>query len=84
MKNRRGPAPARRAAERGTVARKFQTSRRREFLSFKHHREVAALPPATADRPYSLRRRVALRPRPRSKKSFGATSPSVTRAMAIR
>lgn len=35
----------------GSVCRAFKdTSRRREVLSFKHHREVASLPPATADR----------------------------------
>lgn len=33
----------------GYVAGKFETSRRREGLSFKHHREVAALAPAEAD-----------------------------------
>jgi hypothetical protein len=27
----------------------FETSRRHEVLSFNHHREVAALPPAEAD-----------------------------------
>lgn len=31
-----------------SVARKFDTSRRREVLSFKHHAEVAALPEAVA------------------------------------
>jgi len=30
----------------GSVARVFETSRRREVLSFKHHAEVAALPAA--------------------------------------
>jgi hypothetical protein len=29
---------------------KFETSRRREVVPFTHHREVAALPPADADR----------------------------------
>lgn len=33
----------------GTVARSFETSRRRDLVSFTHHREVAALPPAEAD-----------------------------------
>jgi hypothetical protein len=33
----------------GFVARKFETSRRRELVSFKHHREVASLPPPEAD-----------------------------------
>jgi hypothetical protein len=32
-----------------SVCRKFSTSRRREALSFSHHSEVAALPPALAD-----------------------------------
>lgn len=32
------------------VCRAFETSRRREVLSFKHHAEVAALPPLEADR----------------------------------
>lgn len=31
------------------VARSFETSRRREHVSFTHHREVAALPPTEAD-----------------------------------
>src|ERR1035437_5874421 len=31
------------------VCRKFETSRRREDLTFKHHREVAALPPDEAE-----------------------------------
>ena len=33
-----------------TVARAFETSRRRDALSFSHHREVASLSPADADR----------------------------------
>ena len=33
----------------GWVAGKFETSRRREVLSFTHHKEVAALPTAEAD-----------------------------------
>jgi hypothetical protein len=33
----------------GVVAQKFEMSRRRDALTFKHHAEVAALPPATAD-----------------------------------
>jgi N6-adenosine-specific RNA methylase IME4 len=33
-----------------TVCRQFETSRRREVLSFKHHAEVAALPSSEADR----------------------------------
>ncbi len=33
-----------------SVCRAFETSRRREVLSFKHHTEVAALPPTDADR----------------------------------
>jgi hypothetical protein len=37
-------------ADCGTVARRFGTSRRREVLSFQHHREVLALDPAEADR----------------------------------
>jgi hypothetical protein len=37
------------AADAAMVCRKFETSRRREVLSFKHHREVSALPPAEAD-----------------------------------
>lgn len=32
-----------------SVCRGFETSRRREVLSFTHHREVAALPPMEAD-----------------------------------
>jgi hypothetical protein len=32
------------------VCGRFETSRRREVLSFGHHREVAALPPAEQDR----------------------------------
>jgi hypothetical protein len=32
-----------------SVCRAFPTSRRREALSFTHHREVASLPPAKAD-----------------------------------
>jgi hypothetical protein len=32
-----------------SVSRAFETSRRREDLSFKHHAEVAALPPDEAD-----------------------------------
>ena len=32
-----------------SVCRAFETTRRREALSFKHHREVAALPPTDAD-----------------------------------
>lgn len=35
----------------GRVARAFETSRRREVLSFKHHHEVAALPADEADAP---------------------------------
>ena len=31
------------------VAKDFETSRRRDLLSFQHHREVAALPPNEAD-----------------------------------
>jgi hypothetical protein len=31
------------------VAKAFETSRRREVLSFNHHEEVAALPPDEAD-----------------------------------
>lgn len=34
----------------GWVARRFEPSRRREALSFTHHREVAGLDPAEADR----------------------------------
>ena len=37
-------------ADAAAVCRAFETSRRREVLSFKHHREVAALPPSEADR----------------------------------
>jgi hypothetical protein len=37
------------AADAASVCRKFETSRRREVLSFNHHREVAALPPDEAD-----------------------------------
>jgi hypothetical protein len=37
------------AADAAFVCRKFETSRRREVLSFQHHREVASLPPAEAD-----------------------------------
>jgi hypothetical protein len=33
----------------GTVARAFEITRRHVDLSFAHHREVAALPPAEAD-----------------------------------
>ena len=33
----------------GSVARAFETSRRREVLSFAHHQEVAALPPPEDD-----------------------------------
>lgn len=33
-----------------SIARNFATSRRREVLSFKHHAEVASLPPEDADR----------------------------------
>ena len=33
-----------------SIARKFETSRRREVLSWSHHAEVAALDPADADR----------------------------------
>lgn len=36
-------------ADAAMVFRAFEPSRRREGLSFKHHREVAALPPAEAD-----------------------------------
>jgi hypothetical protein len=32
------------------VCKPFETSRRREFLSFNYHREVAALDPAQQDR----------------------------------
>src|SRR5215472_3499027 len=39
------------SAERyATVARAFETSRRRDVLSFSHHREVALLTPEDADR----------------------------------
>ena len=34
----------------GSVCRRFETSRRREVLSFAHHAEVVALPSADADR----------------------------------
>jgi N6-adenosine-specific RNA methylase IME4 len=34
----------------GTVARRFESTRRHVLLSFKHHREVAALDPVAADR----------------------------------
>jgi N6-adenosine-specific RNA methylase IME4 len=37
-------------ADAGWVARKFETSRRREILSWSHHREVAALPEDDAER----------------------------------
>jgi N6-adenosine-specific RNA methylase IME4 len=37
-------------ANAANVCRAFETSRRREVLSFKHHAEVAALPPTDADR----------------------------------
>jgi hypothetical protein len=33
----------------GSVARAFETSRRRDVLSFEHHREVRKLPPPEAD-----------------------------------
>lgn len=36
-------------ADMASVCRSFETSRRREALSFTHHREVAALPPEKAD-----------------------------------
>lgn len=36
-------------ADAGYVSRQFETSRRREVLSFKHHREVASLPADEAD-----------------------------------
>src|SRR5205807_728541 len=36
-------------AHAATVCRAFETCRRRQVLSFKHHAEVAALPPAEAD-----------------------------------
>jgi hypothetical protein len=42
--------PSLRAAmDAASVCRKFESSRRRDNLSFKHHREVAALPAADAD-----------------------------------
>jgi hypothetical protein len=44
----RGPA-FQACMDAGAVARKFETSRRREVLTFSHHREVASLPPAEAD-----------------------------------
>jgi hypothetical protein len=37
-------------ADIASVCRAFESSRRREVLSFTHHREVAALPPEQADR----------------------------------
>ena len=36
-------------ADMASVCRSFESSRRREGLSFTHHREVAALPPEEAD-----------------------------------
>jgi hypothetical protein len=33
-----------------SVCRKFETSQRRDVLSFNHRREVAPLPPAETDR----------------------------------
>jgi hypothetical protein len=36
-------------ADMATVCRSFEPSRRREVLSFTHHRETAALPPSEAD-----------------------------------
>lgn len=36
-------------ADMASVCRSFETSRRREHLTFTHHREVAALPPEKAD-----------------------------------
>jgi hypothetical protein len=36
-------------ANAASVCRSFETSRRRELLSFRHHAEVAALPPDEAD-----------------------------------
>jgi N6-adenosine-specific RNA methylase IME4 len=33
----------------GSVARQFETSRRRDVLSYQHHAEVASLPPGEAD-----------------------------------
>jgi hypothetical protein len=49
--------------EAAMVCRKFETSRRREDLTFKHHREVAALPPDEAD---ALLDWCAETPKPRS------------------
>jgi hypothetical protein len=67
------------------VARAFQTSRRRDVLSFSHHREVASLSPADADqlldwvgRTASQRRQAALNEgaaRPSAKSSCGAQTP---------
>lgn len=34
----------------GSICRSFETSRRREVLSFKHHAEVSGLPPDQADK----------------------------------
>ena len=39
------------------VAKDFETSRRRDLLSFQHHREVAALPPDEAEALLGARRR---------------------------
>jgi len=38
-----------RPRKRELLCRKFETSRRREILTFAHHAEVAALPPDEAD-----------------------------------
>lgn len=75
-----------------SVARAFTTSRRREVLSFGHHREVASLPPdqadafldwaeesaANGDRPRSIRALRAERDR-RSQRSLSPT----TEAMGV-
>lgn len=44
----RGPA-FQTCMDAASVAKKFETSRRREVLPFSHHREAASLPPDTAD-----------------------------------
>ena len=43
------PLPAAGSPPCSSVSRAFETSRRREALSFKHHAEVAGMPPAVAD-----------------------------------
>jgi hypothetical protein len=66
------------------VCRAFETSRRREVLSFAHHAEVAGLPPAQADEVLDCAEEtIPLLGRPRPKREIRSLVHQIRNAVGI-